>query len=153
MHKAKTITAPLALLEEAAEAFATLGMFESLERAKAVLGNPDSEQDAQGYWRRNQQAILDVGRFEGAKGVVYQVMRDAVTLSVTLDARQLGAYGSLYDGPLVRRAYTYKHQPGNDAAHRIGVAAQSTGIGGDAIDKGLKLLCELERAGLGVFEL
>ena len=62
MHKAKTITAPLALLEEAAEAFATLGMFESLERAKAVLGNPDSEQDAQGYWRRNEQAILDVGR-------------------------------------------------------------------------------------------
>lgn len=72
---------------------------------------------------------------------------------INLGKKEVGCYASLYDGPSVRRAYTYKHQPGNDAAHRIGVAAQATGIGGDAIDKGLSLLCELERFGLGVFEI
>lgn len=73
--------------------------------------------------------------------------------SITLGEKNLGNYGSLYDGPGVRRAYTYKHQPGNQEAHAIGVAAHSVGIGGDAIDKGLKLLCELERAGYGVFAI
>lgn len=105
-------------------------------------------------------AYLDLWKL--SKGMAYatpfraseaQVELFSASATITLGDKSLGNYGSLYDGPSVRRAYTYKHQPGNEAAHAMGVAAQATGIGGDAIDKGLKLLCELERAGYGVFAI
>lgn len=35
-----------------------------------------SNEKAKAYWDKNEQALKDVGRFEGPKGVVYQVFRD-----------------------------------------------------------------------------
>lgn len=35
-----------------------------------------SNDKAKAYWDKNEQALKDVGRFEGPKGVVYQVFRD-----------------------------------------------------------------------------
>jgi hypothetical protein len=66
---------------------------------------------------------------------------------------KLGAYGSAFDGPEDRRAYTYTDQPANLAAWKLGNAAARVAAGGDPIDRGLSLLKELEAEGFGVFEL
>lgn len=66
---------------------------------------------------------------------------------------KLGSYGQAFDAPGDRRAYTYKHQPGNQAAWRIGDASSRVEAGGDLIDRGLSLLKVLEAGGFGVFEL
>lgn len=66
---------------------------------------------------------------------------------------KLGSYGQAFDAPADRRAYTYKHQPGNQAAWRIGEASSRVEAGGDLIDRGLSLLKVLEAGGFGVFEL
>ncbi|MVW75350.1 hypothetical protein [Pseudomonas xionganensis] len=66
---------------------------------------------------------------------------------------RLGALGRAYDTPAVCRAYTYKEQPLNDHAWKLGQAASSVKPGGDYIDTGLSLLQQLEEAGFGVFEL
>lgn len=78
--------------------------------------------------------------------------QDHVELTIT---RALGVYGAAYDPPGPHRAYTYQHQPANQAAYRLGcaVAALRENRGGDTIDVGLYLLKELEARGFGVFEV
>lgn len=81
--------------------------------------------------------------------------------AVIADARRevslkvvLGMRGEAFDGPNDARAYTYRHQPGNVMASRIGeataIAAQQDRCG-DYIDRGLVMLRELQTRGLGVF--
>lgn len=66
---------------------------------------------------------------------------------------QLGIYGRAFDTPQTRRAYTYRHQPDNLDAGKLGRAAAGTSSGGDSIDHGLSLLQQLQAQGFGVFEL
>lgn len=69
---------------------------------------------------------------------------------------KIGIYGSVYDDKDTIRAYTYRHQPNNDVAYRLGLAltsALANNKSGDSIDNGLWLLKELESHGLGVFTL
>ena len=67
----------------------------------------------------------------------------------------LGGRGTAFDGPEVRRAYTYDHQPDNIVAYRLGDAWGRTASAkvGDHIDRGLALLKELQALGLGVYSL
>lgn len=69
--------------------------------------------------------------------------------------RKLGMYGAAFDGPNDARAYTYKHQPGNGPAWRIGEAMSKAAKDrtGDYIDAGLALLRHLEEQGFEIFEL
>lgn len=69
--------------------------------------------------------------------------------------RALGSYGSAFDPPGTKRAYTYAHQPGNVPAWRLGEAMRAAVpiTGGDHIDSGLGLLKALEEKGFGVFEI
>ena len=69
--------------------------------------------------------------------------------------RMMGMYGAAYDGPKDARAYTFKHQPGNQSAWQMGKAASAAAKepGGDYIDGGLALLRHLEAEGFGVFVL
>lgn len=68
---------------------------------------------------------------------------------------QIGIYGKAYDGPEVTRAYTYRHQPDNVGASKLGQACYHAiqKPGGDSIDLGLGLLKHLQDAGFGVFEV
>lgn len=68
---------------------------------------------------------------------------------------QIGIYGRAYDGPGVTRAYTYRHQPDNVGASKLGQACWHSiqKPGGDSIDLGLGLLKHLQDAGFGVFEV
>ena len=68
---------------------------------------------------------------------------------------QIGIYGRAYDGPEVTRAYTYRHQPDNVGASKLGQACYHAiqKPGGDSIDLGLGLLKHLQDAGFGVFEV
>lgn len=68
---------------------------------------------------------------------------------------EIGIYGKAYDGLDKCRAYTYRHQPNNADASRIGAAAREAAceISGDNIDVGLKLLKRLEGFGFGIFEV
>ena len=67
----------------------------------------------------------------------------------------IGAKGSAFDLPETKRAYTYKEQPGNAVASKLGRAceAASKQRAGDNIDRGLGLLQELQKEGFGVFAL
>lgn len=67
----------------------------------------------------------------------------------------VGMRGKAYDTPEIKRAYTYKEQPNNLDAHRLGEAARVAiaANAGDSIDRGLALLKALEYVGFGVFEL
>lgn len=50
---------------------------------------------AKAYWDKNEQALKDVGRFEGPKGVVYQVFRDMASVGsvvVNEDGRKAIAF-------------------------------------------------------------
>lgn len=75
-------------------------------------------------------------------------------LRLTIE-RKIGMYGRAYDGPQDARAYTYKHQPANQAAWNLGraVTGAAKEPGGDHIDAGLSLLRHLEEEGFGVFAL
>lgn len=68
---------------------------------------------------------------------------------------KIGIYGKAYDGPDVKRAYTYEDQPDNLGAHKLGKAAIAASLarGGDLIDSGLSLLQSLHGEGFGVFEI
>lgn len=68
--------------------------------------------------------------------------------------RRLGIEGKAYDLPGTRRAYTYRDQPDNVAAWRIGQAliAAKKDPAGDLIDSGMALLKRLQEMGFGVFE-
>lgn len=70
------------------------------------------------------------------------------------DNREIGIYGRYYDAPGTKRAYSYKHQPDNAIASRLGAAmiAASAEQRGDNIDGGLILLRHLAAAGFGVFQ-
>lgn len=71
-----------------------------------------------------------------------------------IPVRKMGNYGRAYDMPEDRRAYSYKDQPDNRGAYRVGLAANNLKQPcGDLIDKGLALLKELEAQGYGIFEL
>ncbi|CUI26467.1 hypothetical protein [Achromobacter xylosoxidans] len=74
----------------------------------------------------------------------------AIVVTLT---RTLGAYGAAFDLPGPHRAFTYRHQPGNIGAHRLGAAWQkaASGSSGDLIDRGLGLLKALQEVGFGVF--
>ena len=76
-------------------------------------------------------------------------------MSETVSIYKLGIYGKAYDVPGTCRAYTYKHQPDNQGAWRLGEARimASLTCGGDYIDAGLGLLKQLELKGYGVYEL
>jgi hypothetical protein len=67
----------------------------------------------------------------------------------------IGAKGSAFDLPETKRAYTYKEQPGNAVASKLGRACEAAikQRAGDNIDRGLDLLQELQEAGFGVFAL
>jgi hypothetical protein len=67
----------------------------------------------------------------------------------------IGAKGSAFDAPETKRAYTYKEQPGNAVASKLGRACEAANKqrAGDNIDRGLGLLQELQKEGFGVFAL
>lgn len=67
----------------------------------------------------------------------------------------IGAQGSAFDAPYVRRAFTYADQPGNLVAYKLGRAthAAAAAQGGDWIDAGLSLLKSLQAEGFGVFQI
>jgi hypothetical protein len=67
----------------------------------------------------------------------------------------IGAKGSAFDSPETKRAYTYKEQPGNAVASRLGRACDAAikQRAGDNIDRGLSLLQELQKERFGVFSL
>lgn len=67
---------------------------------------------------------------------------------------KIGNCGAAFDGPCVKRAYTYEHQPGNVVALKLGRAAAQASFerGGDFIDFGLSLLRALAEEGFGVFD-
>lgn len=79
----------------------------------------------------------------------------AEPLGMSLEIRTLGNYGAAFDLPGNRRAYTYDHQPGNIKASRLGSAClqAAAASAGDAIDRGLGLLKELQTQGFGVFDV
>ncbi|MCI3970837.1 MULTISPECIES: hypothetical protein [Burkholderia] len=52
-----------------------------------------------------------------------------------------------------QRVFTYRHQPDNVGAWRLGEACRSAKPGGDPIDHGLSLLKELQAKGFGVVAL
>jgi hypothetical protein len=108
---------------------------------------PVAATDPEIYWGQHEQGIRDIFKFEGLKGVVYEVLRNPVVM------HKVGMYGQAFDGPSTRRAYRYTHQPGNVAASQIGNALARAKMGGDSIDAGLSLLKELECGGFGVYEL
>ena len=68
---------------------------------------------------------------------------------------EVGIRGKAYDPPKTCRAYTFKEQPDNVGAWRLGEAAQGCNSvsSGDLIDVGLGLLNHLEKHGFGVYEL
>ena len=66
---------------------------------------------------------------------------------------KIGIYGRAYDLPGTKRAYTYKDQPDNVGAMKLGRAASAAKAGGDSIDHGLSLLKSLSDEGFGVFEV
>lgn len=66
---------------------------------------------------------------------------------------KLGIYGKAFDSPQTRRAYTYREQPDNIGAYKLGQAVLRAASGGDSIDYGLALLKHLQARGFGVFEL
>lgn len=66
---------------------------------------------------------------------------------------KLGIYGKAFDSPQTRRAYTYREQPDNIGAYKLGRAVLRAASGGDSIDYGLSLLKQLQAEGFGVFEL
>lgn len=76
-------------------------------------------------------------------------------MSESVSIYKLGMTGRAYDMPGTCRAYTYRHQPDNVAAGRLGDACWSAykAGGGDSIDFGLGLLKQLEANGFGVYEL
>ncbi|PWY49186.1 hypothetical protein DK459_11710 [Achromobacter sp. RW408] len=80
------------------------------------------------------------------------IAQPAIVVTLT---RTLGAYGAAFDLPGPHRAFTYRHQPGNIGAHRLGAAWQkaASGSSGDLIDRGLGLLQALQEVGFGVFEV
>lgn len=73
--------------------------------------------------------------------------------TVPVPTIKLGIYGKAFDSTQTCRAYTYREQPDNMGAGKIGRAAASTSLGGDNIDRGLSLLQQLQAQGFGVFEL
>lgn len=79
---------------------------------------------------------------------------ELVQLRNSIPVRKMGCYGAAYDSPEDCRAYSYKDQPDNQGAYRIGLAANNLKQPcGDLIDKGLALLAELEAQGYGIFEM
>lgn len=84
----------------------------------------------------------------GAKLYAEQPAQVAVVMT-----RKIGNYGKAYDLPEAKRAYTYKDQPGNMEATKLGRAVSLALPGGDSIDHGLSLLKALSDEGFGVFEL
>lgn len=89
-------------------------------------------------------------------------LADAILAAISIAAQPpaprepltIGTRGSAYDTPTQRRAYTYKEQPGNVGAYRLGEALKTAAkdTAGDSIDAGLSLLKRLEEMGFGVFE-
>lgn len=67
----------------------------------------------------------------------------------------IGNYGAAYDMMGTHRAFTYKHQPGNVDASRLGSALTTAANAsyGDSTDRGLSLLKALEESGFGVFQI
>ena len=67
----------------------------------------------------------------------------------------VGMKSSAFDTPTTKRAYTYKEQPGNVQAMKLGRACSeaSKRQSGDWIDTGLLLLKTLQGEGFGVFDL
>ena len=67
----------------------------------------------------------------------------------------IGTKGSAFDLPTAKRAYTYAEQPGNVVAYKIGRACEAAmkQSAWDGIDRGLAMLQELQKEGLGVFDL
>lgn len=92
------------------------------------------------------------GELEGKRADV--VIVDEVP-AVTVPQLEIGIYGRAFDAPGTKRAYTYKHQPANDGASKLGQACYKAmqKPGGDSIDLGLGLLKQLGDAGFGVFEV
>jgi hypothetical protein len=82
-------------------------------------------------------------------------IKQALAAPVQPVACLIGAKGSAFDLPETKRAYTYKEQPGNLVAVKLGVACLTATkkTAGDGIDRGLSLLQELQKEGFGVFDL
>lgn len=73
--------------------------------------------------------------------------------AVAVPTIKLSLYGRAFDTPKTRRAYTYREQPDNIGAYKLGRAVLRAASGGDSIDYGLSLLKQLQAEGFGVFEL
>jgi hypothetical protein len=82
-------------------------------------------------------------------------IKQALAAPVQPVACFIGAKGSAFDLPETKRAYTYKEQPGNAVASKLGRACEAANKqrAGDNIDRGLGLLQELQKEGFGVFAL
>lgn len=67
----------------------------------------------------------------------------------------VGMKGRAFDLPTTKRAYTYKQQPDNVIAYKLGRACEAAAqqSAGDGIDRGLALLQELQNEGFGVFDI
>lgn len=67
----------------------------------------------------------------------------------------MGGFGTAFDTPKTKRAYTYDKQPVNGPAWKLGEACTKAhrGQAGDYIDRGLLLLKALKDEGFGVFDL
>jgi hypothetical protein len=87
--------------------------------------------------------------------IVYTTPPAAQPAPVQPVACFIGAKGSAFDAPETKRAYTYKEQPGNAVASKLGRACEAANKqrAGDNIDRGLGLLQELQKEGFGVFAL
>lgn len=68
---------------------------------------------------------------------------------------ELGNRGSAFDMTGTKRAYTYKHQPSNSVASKLGKATYEATkkFNPDNVDTGLILLRELYEQGFGVFNI
>lgn len=103
-------------------------------------GDPTYEHDA--YWMKNHVIKM------------LEKRRDTCQLpDLAASTIKLGLHGREYDTPQTRRAYTYREQPDNIGAYKLGRAVLRAASGGDSIDYGLSLLKHLQAEGFGVFEL
>ena len=135
-----------------------------IEKAKAHVMTPEEVEAQRVSWVIGQIGLMEGETRESAEARVREALRlprasDRLAATapgpeaVVTFERTLGIYDKAYDMPGPRRAYTYKHQPDNTGAWRLGRAAWKRPKGGDYIDFGLWHLKALQEEGFGVFEI
>lgn len=127
-----------------------------IEYDRSIHGNPDA-----GAWAKffvetfpalKGKEGLMLGWFANAMMAMHDYLHTQPP-AVGVPTIKLGIYGKAFDSPQTRRAYTYREQPDNIGAYKLGRAVLRAASGGDSIDYGLSLLKHLQAEGFGVFEL